>query len=176
MKIIAPSELQKAAGNALLLDVRTPAEFESAHLEGARLEPLDRLEPEAVRAALQPGRICVTICQSGGRARKAAEKLEAAGVPEVSVLDGGIGAWIAAGFPVVEGRKTISLERQVRIGAGLLVLAGVALGTWVEPWFYALSGFVGAGLIFAGITNTCCMGMLLARMPWNRTGGGCCRG
>ena len=84
------------------------------------------------------------------------------------IVEGGIGALDNAGASLQKGQGTImSLERQVRIAAGSLVVIGVALGTLVNPWFYGLSGFVGAGLVFAGVTDTCGMGMMLARMPWN---------
>ncbi len=104
----------------------------------------------------------------GGRAAKACEKFAAAGFPKAVNIAGGTNAWIAAGLPVVRGERVMSLERQVRIAAGLLVMAGVALAVLVHPLFYLLSVFVGAGLVFAGLTNTCGMGLLLARMPWNR--------
>jgi rhodanese-related sulfurtransferase len=83
-------------------------------------------------------------------------------------VDGGTQAWEAAGLPIVRGQKTISLERQVRIAAGSLVVLGAVLGYFVHPYFIGLSAFVGAGLVFAGVTDTCGMGMLLARMPWNK--------
>ena len=93
----------------------------------------------------------------------------AAGYPSIHVVEGGTQAWVAAGLPVVKGKKnSISIERQVRIGAGSLVLIGVILGVFVNPVFLALPAFVGAGLIFAGITDWCGMGLLLARAPWNR--------
>lgn len=99
--------------------------------------------------------------------RSAAERLKEYHLPPLAVLEGGIQAWDKAGLPLIRGRKTISLERQVRIAAGTLVLTGAILAWLVHPWFIALSGFVGAGLVFAGITDTCGMGMLLARIPWN---------
>jgi hypothetical protein len=87
----------------------------------------------------------------------------------VIVVEGGTDGWVRAGCPVERSdRKTISLERQVRIGAGLLVLLGVAMGFGLHAGYFALSAFVGAGLVVAGITDWCGMGMLLARMPWNR--------
>ncbi|MBO0696981.1 MAG: DUF2892 domain-containing protein, partial [Zavarzinella sp.] len=95
--------------------------------------------------------------------------LLAAGCPDVMNVEGGTAAWAAAGLPVVRGRKAVSLERQVRIAAGLLVVLGAVLGWLVHPAFVGLSAFVGAGLVFAGVTDTCGMGMLLARMPWNRS-------
>ena len=83
-------------------------------------------------------------------------------------VEGGTLAWEQAGLPVVRGKKAMSLERQVRIAAGSLVVLGTALGAFVHPGFLGLSAFVGAGLVFAGVTDTCGMGMVLARMPWNR--------
>jgi rhodanese-related sulfurtransferase len=108
------------------------------------------------------------ICQKGGRSANACGKLAAAGLTQVVNIDGGTSAWEAAGLSVTRGRQTISLERQVRIAAGSLVLVGALLGYFVHPYWIGLSGFVGAGLVFAGITDTCGMGMLLARMPWNQ--------
>jgi len=165
--LLAPTAVQSLK-EPLLLDVRSPGEFRSASISGAVLHPLDRLDPEAVKTLRAEGRPCVVVCQSGTRARKAAEQLTAAGMPDVAVMEGGMNAWIAAGLPVERGSGVISLERQVRITAGALVVAGAALGTWAHPGFYALSAFVGCGLVFAGITDFCGMGLLLARMPWNR--------
>lgn len=162
-------KIRQAGGRAELVDVRTPAEYEQVHAEGARLVPLDRLDPKAFHDAGQP---VYVICKSGQRAAKACQKLLAAGLTEVISIDGGTAAWEAAGLPIVRGtRKVISLERQVRIGAGLLVLLGVTLGAFVHPAFYGISAFVGAGLVFAGVTEWCGMGMLIARMPWNRGSG-----
>ncbi len=110
------------------------------------------------------------LCASGIRATKAAEQLKRAGLDDVVVVEGGTNAWAAAGLPVVRGRKTISIERQVRIGAGTLVLIGTGLGWFVHPAFFILSAFVGAGLVFAGVTDICGMAIVLAKAPWNRTG------
>lgn len=161
---------QRAEGSCLLIDVRTPAEFLEVHAVGAELMPLDRLDPALVREKLQGqvDRPCYVICKSGSRARQACEKLQAAGLTSVVSVDGGTEAWVAAGLPVVRGKRVMSLERQVRIAAGALVLLGVMLSLTVHPWLIGLSAFVGAGLVFAGITDTCGMGMLLARMPWNQ--------
>jgi rhodanese-related sulfurtransferase len=153
-----------------LVDVRTPAEFREVHAAIARNVPLDALDPPALLQSRCGGRPLYMICKSGGRATKACEKMLAAGAVNVVNVEGGTTAWVEAGLPVVRGKKTISLERQVRIAAGSLVVLGAALGYWVHPAWIALSAFVGAGLVFAGITDTCGMGLLLARMPWNRAG------
>lgn len=159
----------------VLLDVRTSAEFEAVHVDGARLIPLHELTPEQITQQLDghAGRRPVhVLCWAGKRAVMAAERLKQAGLQEVYVVEGGMQAWEAAGLPVVRGRRTISLERQVRIAAGSLVLLGVVLGWVVHPLLYLIAAFVGGGLVFAGVTDTCGMALLLARMPWNR-GGGC---
>jgi rhodanese-related sulfurtransferase len=107
------------------------------------------------------------ICRSGSRGKQACEKFLAAGYTNIINVEGGTQAWDQSGLPVVRGKKAISLERQVRIAAGLLVLIGSVLGVFY-PYWIGLSAFVGAGLTFAGITDTCGMGMILARMPWNQ--------
>jgi rhodanese-related sulfurtransferase len=171
---IQPEQLNKdlQSGKRLaLIDVRTPAEHGEIHLAGSKLMPLDRLDPAAVKAAAEQAEACVLICRSGKRAEQAFQKLRAAGCENLAILDGGVTAWDAAGLPVNRGRKAISLERQVRIAAGLLTLSGVILGTWVHPSFYGISAFVGAGLMFAGITDWCGMAMILAKMPWNQRSG-----
>lgn len=162
---ILPTEV--SCESALLLDVRTPAEFEESHIEGAVLHPLSELDPGKVKNLASGKNACILICRSGNRAQQAAKKLGSQGLPKLQVLDGGILAWEAAGLPLNRGAKTMSLERQVRIAAGALVFAGAILGYFVNPAWIILPGFVGAGLVFAGITDTCGMGMLLARMPWN---------
>lgn len=169
---IHPNELKEKLGQGelQLIDVRTPMEYEELDIEGSKLMPLDRLEPEKVKS----GGPCVVICRSGKRAEQARERLQAAGCESVTVLDGGVTAWEQAGHPVKRGKAGVSLERQVRIAAGFLVLTGVALGTWINPAFYGLSAFVGAGLMFAGITDWCGMGMLLAKAPWNQRSSSCC--
>ncbi len=149
-----------------LIDVRTPAEYRELHVVGAVNTPLDRLNPGDFVA--EQGELFV-ICRSGSRAAMACEKLAAAGVDRLVSVEGGTLACADAGVEVRRGRKAVSLERQVRIVAGGLVLVGVVLA-WFHPAWLALSAFVGAGLVFAGITDTCGMAMLLARMPWNNAG------
>jgi rhodanese-related sulfurtransferase len=173
---VAPSAASKAS--TLLLDVRTPAEFEEAHIEGSVLHPLGSLDPAEVARLVAGKAECLVVCRTGNRASQAAEKLRAAGLGTICVLEGGVQGWEAAGLPLIRGAKTMSLERQVRIAAGALVLVGALLGYFVHPAWIGLSAFVGAGLVFAGITDTCGMGMILARMPWNNRKkpgcGSCC--
>lgn len=169
---ISPRQLAESfnRGKVELIDVRTPAEFREVHVESARNVPLERLDPATVVQA-RNGRQdepLYLICRSGGRGRQACEKFQAAGFANVVNVEGGTLACVEAGLPVVRGKKAISLERQVRVAAGLLVLLGVLLGWLVHPAMYGLAAFVGGGLVFAGITDTCGMAMVLARMPWNQ--------
>lgn len=180
MQTISPRqlfELQKKDANLPLIDVRTPAEHAELHVPGVHLMPLDRLD--ATRLAGTNGfkkdAPVYVLCRSGSRATQAAEKLEKEGFAQPCVVEGGTLAWAEAGLPVNRsGSKTMSLERQVRISAGAIVLTGVLLAQFVNPAFMWLSGFVGAGLMFAGITDTCAMGMLIAKLPWNQRGSGSC--
>jgi len=169
MATITPAELQKLLAsqpNLPLIDVRTPAEFSQVHVPHARNLPLGQFHAPAVGVAKdEPVYI---LCQAGGRARKAADQLTSEGLARAIVVEGGTQAWIDAGLPVERGTgKVISLERQVRIAAGSLVLLGVVLGHFVNAGFYGLSAFVGAGFVFAGVTDFCGMGLLLAKLPWN---------
>jgi rhodanese-related sulfurtransferase len=173
IKTISPVELHalKTGGQPVdLIDVRTRMEFQEAHAEYARNVPLDILDPAKVTLGRSAAadRPLYLICRSGGRSKQACQKFVTAGFPEVVNVEGGTLAWIEAGLPVVRGKRIISLERQVRITAGLLVLLGIGLGWFVHPAFFILSAFVGAGLVYAGLTDRCGMGLLLARMPWNR--------
>lgn len=169
---ITPQQLQQLLqqGTPLeLVDVRTPMEFQEVHATPARNIPLDKLNAAQFAAgranATQP---LYVICRSGSRGKQACEKFLAAGYTQVVNVEGGTQAWEQAGLPVVRGRKVMSLERQVRIAAGLLVVLGTGLGFAVHPYWLGLSAFVGAGLVFAGVTDTCGMGLLLAKMPWNQ--------
>jgi len=170
MKTISPVELQSllAAQPALpLLDVRTPGEYAEVHIPQARNIPLHDLEPDQL--GFQKQQPIYLLCRSGQRAAKAVEKLSGQGFTQPIVIDGGMLGWIEANLPVTLGQsKAISLERQVRIVAGSLVCIGVLLGWFVHRGFFGLSAFVGAGLVFAGITDFCGMGLLLLKLPWNR--------
>jgi rhodanese-related sulfurtransferase len=166
------AELRRRGGNVTLIDVRTPAEFGEVHVDFARNVPLDRLSPKEVAGLAGDGTVYF-VCKSGGRSHKACEQMLAAGIDKVVSVEGGTAACEAAGLPVIRGRKVMSLERQVRIAAGALVAIGAALAafgpdaTW-KAVGTGLAGFVGCGLVFAGLTDTCGMAMLIARMPWNQ--------
>jgi rhodanese-related sulfurtransferase len=161
---------QARAGKRIdLIDVRTPVEFREMHVDFAKNVPLDQLDPAAVmQSRANSAEPLYVICRSGGRGQQACDRFVKAGFTNVINVEGGTLAAESAGLPMARGKKAISLERQVRIAAGSLVLTGVTLGWFVHPAFFGLSAFVGAGLVFAGITDTCGMGMLLARMPWNK--------
>ena len=170
MKTISPVELQKilnAQPSSPVIDVRTPVEFAEVHVPQARNFPLDELKPSSLE--LQKNQPVYLLCRSGQRATKAADKFAKEGFSQPVVVEGGTLAWIEANLPVTRGQtRVISLERQVRIAAGAIVLTGGVLARFVNFNCIWLSGFVGAGLIFAGITDFCGMGLLLARMPWNK--------
>ncbi len=169
---ISPEKLAQLAeeGSVDLIDVRTPVEFREVHAPMAQNIPLDTLEPSSIvnnrnGSDSQP---LYFVCRSGTRSAQACRKMIDAGYPDVIQVRGGMSAWSESNLPVVRGKKAMSLERQVRIVAGFLVLVGGVLAMTVHPYFAALSALVGAGLAFAGITDTCGMGMLLAKMPWNQ--------
>lgn len=151
-----------------LIDVRTPGEYKSAHVVGAELMPLDALDASAFCEKHGKDTPVYILCQSGKRASMAAEKLAAAGHTATYVVDGGTQAAVKAGVAVERGKGSISIERQVRIAAGLLVFIGTALGYFVHPAMFIIPAFVGAGLTFAGITDTCGMALLLGKCPWNQ--------
>lgn len=153
-----------------VIDVRTPAEYRSAHIPPARLVPLESLDPKAViEDRTHPGEPLYVICRSGTRSEKACGAFAAAGYGNAVVnVVGGTLAWEQAGFPLIQGRFVLPLDRQVRIAIGILVLLGMGLGYWVNPAFYGLAAFCGAGLVFAGITDICPLAALIARMPWNQ--------
>lgn len=165
-----------------MIDVRTPMEFYEIHAVGSLCVPLNTLNPQAIMESrgVRATEPLYIICRSGGRSQQACEVFEKAGYSNVITIEGGTLAWEKFGLPVNRGqRKMISLERQVRICAGLLTLIGSLLAI-VSSWFLIVPAFIGAGLAFAGLSNTCGMGMLLAKAPWNRSlnscppAGGCC--
>ena len=168
MNISLISPMGASSSNALFLDVREPSEYTQGHIASAVLLPLAQVDPGVAGRLLADGRRCIVVCKAGMRARKAAEILAAAGIQNLSVLEGGMDAWIAAGLPVKTGSDGISIQSQTRTIAGLMVLSGSLLGILVDKNWAYLSAFAGCGLIVAGLTGWCGMSLLLSKMPWNR--------
>ena len=166
---VSVSELRsQPSPQPLLVDVRSGSEFAAGHIPGAVNIPMNQIE--ARLADLGSNLPVVLICQGGKRAQMTARLLEPC-QRQVTVLEGGTKAWIDSGFPVVTSVKTRwSLERQVRLGAGLLALTGAILALTVTPLWVLLCGFVGLGLTLAGVTDICAMGIMLEKMPWNKPG------
>ncbi len=154
-------------GSVTLIDVREPSEYAAEHIQGAVLVPLSKFRPDQI--PVEADKKLVLYCRSGNRSGQAAQKLFQAGFEEVTHLRCGISDWSEQGLPVQFNKNApISLMRQVQIAAGTLMLTGLGLGVFVSSWFLILSAFVGAGLIFSGITDTCMMGMMLAKLPYNQ--------
>lgn len=152
-----------------LIDVRTPVEYEEMHIAGARLMPLDQLDPQVVRSAAAGSEACVLICHSGARAKQAHQKLQTAGCANLAILDGGVTAWESAGLPLQRTeRKVLPLMRQVQLIIGLLAFTGSILALTVHKNFAILPAFLGAGLTMAGSTGWCGLAILLSKMPWNK--------
>ncbi|GAA5226483.1 rhodanese-like domain-containing protein [Paeniglutamicibacter antarcticus] len=170
---IAPEELKSmidAGEHVLILDVRSGAEFESLHIRGSYNVPLPLLSEHTEELAENLNTKVVLVCQSGVRAGEACVNLAGVGFADAMVLDGGVPAFERSGGDTVTGSKRWSLERQVRMAAGSLVVAGLAGGKFLSPQLRTVAGAIGAGLTFSAATNTCAMGKALSAMPWNRTG------
>ncbi|KAB1117938.1 rhodanese-like domain-containing protein [Micromonospora aurantiaca] len=160
-------ELIDAGRAPRLLDVRTPAEFETSHIPGAYNVPLDLLKEHREELRNHLDEDVVLICRSGARAAQAEQSLAGVGLPNLKVLNGGMLAWQAANAPIRQGKQRWDLERQVRLVAGSIVLLSI-LGSVFVPGLKWVAGFIGAGLTFAAVTNTCAMGMMLGKLPYNR--------
>lgn len=169
IQTVSPQKLPELlANNDTVIDVRTPKEFQSAHVVGAKSVPLDQLDAAQFCGQYDATSPVYILCQTGKRAGIAAERLAQAGHQNVTVIEGGTSAAKDAGIEINYGQGSISIERQVRITAGSLVFVGTLLGLFVHAGFFAIPAFVGAGLTFAGITDTCGMGMMPAKCPWNQ--------
>lgn len=155
-----------------ILDVRTPAEFETAHIPGSYNVPLDTLREHRDELVGHLDDDVVLVCRSGMRAQQAERAFVEAGLPNVHVLRGGITQWEADGGPLARGRERWDLERQVRLVAGSLVVAG-GLGSLAVPQAKWLATAIGAGLVFAALTNSCAMGAVLSKLPFNRGAAAC---
>jgi rhodanese-related sulfurtransferase len=172
---VSPAELAaccRAGVPVEIIDVRTMPEHAAAHAVGARCVPLDRLDPAAIlKNRTRPDAPLYLICQSGARASKAAELFRRAGFDGCVLVEGGTQAWMDAGLPVVRGRSgVIPLMRQVQIVAGAVSAAGAGLALAVDGRFALVPLLVGGGLLFAGVTGACGLALVLAKMPWNRSG------
>ncbi len=177
VQTISASELHRLCNSGQqidLIDVRTPAEFQELHATVARNQPLELLQPqEFMRGRSSAEQPLYVICRSGGRGEMACQRFIEHGFENVINVEGGTLAWDAQGLPVNRGRKVMSVDRQMRMVAGSLVLIGSVAGYFFHPAFIGLAAFVGSGLIFAGVTNICPMLGALSRMPWNQNGGSC---
>nr|WSW65777.1 rhodanese-like domain-containing protein [Streptomyces sp. NBC_00995] len=165
-----PAALQhliKTGDGPRLLDVRTPGEFQTSHIPGAYNVPLDTLREHRMELGRHLDEDVVLVCRSGARATQAEEALAEAGLPNLRVLDGGMMAWEASGAPVNRGPQRWELERQVRLIAGSIVLVSGVVGFFV-PGVHLIGTAIGAGLTFAALSNTCAMGMMLSKLPYNR--------
>lgn len=160
---------QHLAGRVQVIDVRSGNEWRAGHIAWAEHLPLAELEGGRSPSSAEPGNVLVLVCQSGVRAAKAQLVLKERGI-EAEVLEGGMNAWAAAGLPQEqeEGRHGISLMRQVQLIIGCINLLGLGLGLSHSPWWLGIPLFTSIGLLVAGITGTCGLALLLARMPWNR--------
>lgn len=166
---ISPSDLKRKldAGEAVLIDIRESDEHAREHILGARLAPISAIDTHDFDR--DRGKAAVFHCKSGMRTQAQAARLIARGFREAYFLEGGIEAWKAAGFPIHANKQApLEIMRQVQITAGALVLLGAILGLVVHPGFFGLSAFVGAGLLFAGVSGWCGMALVLKAMPWNR--------
>ncbi len=171
-KDLSVAELNASLGDCgdvyQLIDVREFPEYSSSRIVGAELIPLGEMDSRHIE--IDRTKPTVVICRSGNRAGKAKEKLQSMGFSDVRNVEGGMNAWAGSGFTTEKDENAVwDLERQVRFVAGLFVLIGVVLSYLVSAHFVLLSGFIGAGLVFSALTNTCGMGMMLARMPWNKS-------
>lgn len=173
---ITPERLDalRRSGPVALVDVRTPAEYRTGHATGARLVPLDELDPATLPErlgdpALGRETTLYLTCHSGARASQAAARLADAGYRNLAVMTGGTEAWQRAGLPMRRCGGTLALERQVQITVGLLLVLKVVFGFAVHELFFVAAAFLGAGLVIAGVTRWCGLARVLALMPWNRS-------
>lgn len=168
MKTISPAEARRLIDTgAVLVDIRGADEHARERIPGARHLPLPEIETGASLNA-EGAPAVVFHCRTGARTAANAARLQAAAGCDAYIVEGGLDAWRKAGLPVEEDRsRPLPLMQQVQIAAGGLVLAGVVLGYLVTPWAFGLAGFIGAGLLVAGLTGWCGMARLLGHMPWN---------
>lgn len=160
--------LSASHGDVTILDVRTPAEYESSRIPGSYNVPLELLAEHAADLRQAAGGPVVLVCRSGMRASQAEQTLRAADLPRLHVLDGGLAAWEAGGLPTIRGRQRWSMERQVRGVAGGLALTGALGGLLVWRPLAGIAAGIGGGLLVSALTDTCTMAKVLAKLPYNR--------
>ena len=168
--VAALSTLLERDPRTTVIDVRAPAEFAAAHIECARLHPLPDLRAADVLKQLGPTQNIYVICQSGLRAAKAISRLEEAGLQNCVLVEGGMDAWVRSRLPTIIGKsRGISIIRQVQITVGFVCAVSSILALVVHRLFVILPLLMGSGLLFAGLTGTCGLALLLSAMPWNRS-------
>lgn len=158
---------QETPNEAIILDVRTRSEFSGERIVGTTNIPLDEIEKHVDE--LKQYKHVYIHCNSGNRSQQACQKLSSIGLDNLVNVEGGLQAWKTAGFPVFRNtRSRLPIMQQVQVAAGSLVVVGVVLSEVISTWLIGISAFVGLGLVYAGLSGNCMMGLLLARMPWNR--------
>lgn len=162
---VALFEQCKEAPNITIVDVRSPLEFQSEHIEGSINLPVDKIEEESRKLPLDNE--LVFVCRTGTRAKRALDMARSAGM-SATLLEGGMLAWKKKGLPVIEGKKRLSVDRQVQLTIGMGILTSLGLGLTVNRWFLALAGVFGAGLTYAGLSGTCGLAKALDKAPWNQ--------
>jgi len=151
-----------------VIDVRTPGEYKSIHIEGAVNYPLDQIKLSVMDEHFKDGETVFVICSSGNRSTMACKKLAQINKIKVVNIKGGTQAWHEKGYPVIEGRGSIAIDRQVQIVSGSVIFISALLGLIIHKNYLYITLFVGGGLIFAGVSNTCYLTRILGLMPWNR--------
>lgn len=166
---VSATALRALSDDVVVVDVRTPGEFEAVHLAHAVNIPLNEIAERAdeIRQFQTDGKTVVLACRTAQRSHQAQEKLASRGVTDITILDGGIVAWEADGNPIVRDVIRWDLERQVRLVAGSIVFVSILVSVFFPPARF-VAGFVGAGLVFAAVSNTCAMAHVLSRLPYNR--------
>ncbi|WP_205340352.1 rhodanese family protein [Denitrificimonas caeni] len=168
-KVLTPQAAQELlAQGAVLIDIRGADEYAREHIAAAQHMPMEQLSSQGMPN--NAANAIIFHCRSGNRTVMNAGVLDNCATCEVYILEGGLDGWKKAGLPVVtDASQPLELQRQVQIGAGLMILLGVVLGSTVSPWLYAIAGLVGAGMVLAGTTGFCGLARMLMKMPWNKT-------
>lgn len=166
-QVISPDLANRVlSGEIAVIDVRTTSEYRAGHVPRSINIPMDEVESRL--EDIPKGLPVLMVCQSGRRSEIVRGRIHGK-LDQLSCIDGGLNEWVKAGLPVVKSTRTrMALDRQSMIGASLLVLTSVALGTLISPAWYFLALLPGVGLMLAGTTGFCLMGIILSTMPWNK--------